>query len=205
MLEIYHVPRTRSVRVIWLCEELGLPYTVLPVDFSPAYRASPEWRALNPVGKVPAMRDGDLTMFESGAMLEYILERYGEGRLRPAPGTPEAARYLQWCWFAEATLARPIGDIAQHTFVKPERERIAAVVEDGRQRALLCLDALEDAVDERTYLVGESLTAADIMTGYSLMLAKRLQVLTDAAHPSVNAYQARLEERPGYRKAMADA
>ena len=75
MLKIYHVPGTRSVRVIWLAEELGLSYEVIPVDFSAEYRSSSEWRALNPVGKVPVMIDGDLTLFESGAMVQVVLDR----------------------------------------------------------------------------------------------------------------------------------
>lgn len=202
MIKIFHVPGTRSIRIIWLCEELGLPYEVVPVDFSPAYRASPEWRRMNPVGKVPAMSDGDFTMFESGAMVEYLLERYGNGRLRPAPGTHESARYLQWSWFAEATFARPLGDIAQHTFIKPEAQRIPAVVEDARGRALLCMDAVEAAVPGGRWLVDDTFTAADVMMGYTLYLARRVNVLTTSAHPNVNAYLARLEQRPGFTKAQ---
>ena len=77
MIRIYHAAGTPSVRIIWLCEELGLPYEKVDVDFSPAYRATPEWRALNPVGKVPVLVDDDVTMFESGAMVEHLLDRHG--------------------------------------------------------------------------------------------------------------------------------
>jgi glutathione S-transferase len=203
MLTIYHAPGTRSIRVIWLCEELGVPYERVVVDFSPAYRASAEWRKLNPVGKVPALRDGDFTMFESGAMVEYILERYGHGRLRPPPGTRAAAMYFQWSWFAEATFARPLGDIAQHTFVKPEAERVRAVVEDGRVRAFACLEALDAAVPDGAYLVDGTFTAADIMMGYTLILARRFEVLTSANYANVNAYMARLETHAGFIKAQS--
>ena len=79
MLKIYHVKGTRAVRVIWLCEELKVPYEVQVIDFSPDYRNSPEWRSISPTGKVPAMTDGDLTMFESGAMADYVYEKYGNG------------------------------------------------------------------------------------------------------------------------------
>lgn len=202
MIRIYHVPGTRSIRAIWLCEELEIPYETVAVDFSATYRATPEWRALNPVGKVPAMTDDDFSMFESGAMVEYLLERYGRGRLRPQPGTHESAAYLQWSWFAEATFARPLGDIAQHTVVKPEAQRIAAVVEDARARALTCLDALEAAVPDGRYLVDGTFTAADIMMGYTLVLARRFKVLTPSSHPNVNAYMARLEQHPGFVKAQ---
>jgi len=202
MIRIYHVPGTRSIRAIWLCEELEIPYETVPVDFSATYRATPEWRRLNPVGKVPAMTDDDFSMFESGAMVEYLLERYGHGRLRPEPGTRESALYLQWSWFAEATFARPLGDIAQHTVVKPEAQRIPAVVEDARARALTCMDALEAAVPGGRYLVNGTFTAADIMMGYTLFLARRFKVLTPDTHPNVNAYMARLEQHPGFIKAL---
>ena len=209
MITIYHVPRTRSARVIWLCEELGLPYEVVPVDFSPEYRKSPEWRRLNPIGKVPALTDVDaegnrFTMIESGAMVHYILERYGEGRLQPSPGTPESALFLQWSWFAEASLARPLGDMVHHRILKPEPERIPAVVEDGRARAEICLAAVEPALEGRDYLSGDELTAADIMMGYSLALAQRLGVL-DERYPNVVAYMGRLEGRPGFQIAFADS
>jgi glutathione S-transferase len=87
-ITMYHgPPGTRGVRPLWALEELGVPYSVVPVDFSAEYRSTPEWRQMNPVGKVPAMTDGDLTMFESVAMMQYILDRYGGGRLQPVPGT----------------------------------------------------------------------------------------------------------------------
>ena len=208
MITIYHVPRTRSARVIWLCEELGLPCEVVPVDFNPEYLKSPEWRQLNPIGKVPALTDVDpegnpFTMIESGAMVHYILERYGEGRLQPAPGTPESALLLQWSWFAEASLARPLGDMVHHRILKPEPERIPAVVEDGQARAEICLDAVEAALEGRDYLLGGELTAADIMMGYSLALAQRLEVLDDR-YPNLVEYLARLEARPGFQIAFAN-
>ena len=200
MIRIHHVPRTRSMRVIWLCEELGLDYEIVPVDFSAAYRSTPEWRALSPTGKVPAMEDDGFSMFESGAMVDYILERYGEGRLQPTQGTEASAHYRQWCWFAEATLARPLGDIVHHTLLKPEAERIPAVAEDARQRALVCIDAIEAHLDGRKYLVGD-FTAADIMMGYSLALAQRVGVLENQ-HLRVSAYLGRLEQRPGFSKGL---
>ena len=117
-MKIYHVPGSRSVRVIWLCEELGLPCEVETIDFSPEFRATPAWRAKSPTGKVPALDDDGFTIFESGAMVQYILARYGNGRLHPTQGWDAGARHLQWSWFAEATFARPLGDIMHHTVFK---------------------------------------------------------------------------------------
>ena len=94
MLKIFHVPGTRSFRPIWLCYELDLSVDVEPIDFSSSFRDSNEWRAISPAGKVPAMIDGDLRMFESGAIVDYILERYGEGRLQPEDLEARAHRVL---------------------------------------------------------------------------------------------------------------
>jgi glutathione S-transferase len=202
VLKIFHVPGTRSIRVVWLCEELELPHERVPVDFSPEYRASAEWRRLNPVGKVPAMTDGDLVLFESGAMVEYILDRYGEGRLRPTLGSVSYARYLQWSWFAEATFARPLGEIVNHrrVFGNESSERMLG---EMRDRARICLTAVDDALDGQDYLVDGEFTAADIMMGYSIFLAQRVSAMDDAEFPNVGAYFARLKARPAFVRTMA--
>ena len=93
MLTIYHYKSTRSVRVIWACEELSIPYELKIIDPSVEYRSSDEWRALSPTGRIPAMADDGFTMFESSAMLQYVLDRYGDGRLVPKPGTADSAHY----------------------------------------------------------------------------------------------------------------
>ena len=142
MLRIHHVPATRGFRVIWLCEELEVPYEIVRVDFSRRYRASAEWRAMNPVGKVPVMTADDLTMFESGAMVQHVLDRHGRGRLEPARGTRDHALYLQWSWFSEATFTRPLGEIVNHRREFGDRA-IGKVVEEMKARARLCLEALD--------------------------------------------------------------
>lgn len=200
-IKIFHVKGTRSIRIIWLCEELSIPYEVVPVDFSPEYRNSAEWRAMSPTGKVPAMTDGDLTMFESGAMVHYLLEKYGEGRLQPEPGTAESAIFLQWSWFAEATLARPLGDMVHHRILKPEAERLPEMVVDGEIRARTCLEAVNMALKGQSYLLSD-FSAADIMMGYSLILAERMEVLDDE-YPEVQRYFEELSERRGFQIATA--
>lgn len=200
MIRIYHVPRTRSIRVIWLCEELGLEYERVPVDFSPEYRFGAEWREMNPVGKVPVMTDGDLKIFESGAMVQYLLSRYGDGRLQPEAGTDAYAHFLQWCWFAEATFARPLGEIVNHRRVFPEEQQSQAAIEEMQDRAWLCIEALTDVLREQPYLAGNDFSAADIMNGYSLMLTEWL-VPRDFPEP-VAEYWGRLSNRPGYLAAI---
>ena len=119
MLTIYHVPVTRSLRVLWLCEELELPHTVRTIDFGAAYRATPEWRRLNPVGKGPAMTDGGLAMCESGAVRQYRRDRYGQGRRRPEGG--RAARGHR-TGAARARSRRGAGHARRH---RPAQRRVA--------------------------------------------------------------------------------
>jgi glutathione S-transferase len=201
MIEIHHVAGTRGVRPIWACEELGLEYRVVPVDFSPAYRASPEWRRLNPVGKVPVLRDGELVLFESGAMVQYLLDRYGAGALQPAAGTPEHALYLQWSWFAEATFARPLGEIVNHRRALPEARQSDVAIAEMRERAWICVGAVDEALTGRMWLLGDDFSGADIMMGYTLSL---VDWLAPGELPSeVARYWASLSARPAYQAAVA--
>ena len=202
-MKVYHVKGTRSIRIIWLCAELDLQLEVETIPrFDAEFKASPEWRAKSPTGKVPVFEDGEMTIFESGAIVQYLLDRYGNGNLVPAVGSSDHPIYLQWFWFAEATFARPLGDIAQNTRIKPPEERIAAVIPDARARALLCLDAVDQCVAKQEYLVSSGFTAADIMMGYTLHLAKNMGVFEDN-HPSAETYFNRLLTRPAFQSALA--
>jgi glutathione S-transferase len=196
MLTIYHSPMTRGLRVIWACEELGIAYQVKAVDFSAAYRATEEWRALNPVGKVPVMTDGDLTMFESGAMLQYVLDRYGNGRLQPRPGTPEHALYLQWCWFGESTFSRPIGEVVNHRRAFPDAPD-QAIMDEMRDRGLVSLAALDQALAGRPFILGDEFSGADIMNAYTVLLVER--VLGAPLPANAARWWADMKARDGYR------
>ena len=201
MLKIYHVPQTRSVRVLWLCEELQLPYAVERISFSREFRMSHEWKKMNPVGKVPAMQDGDLVQFESGAMVQYILDCYGQGKLQPPYGTPAHAHYLQWSWFAEATFARPIGEIVNHRRAFSAAQQSPQVIEEMQARARLCLQAVDEAMAGKEFILGKEFSGADIMLGYSLMLCELFAPSDET--PQANAYWKRLQEREACQKALA--
>ncbi|MEM7017469.1 MAG: glutathione S-transferase family protein [Pseudomonadota bacterium] len=202
MITIYHTPGTRSVRVIWLCEELSIPYEVVTIDFSAKYRSSPEWRKMNPTGKVPVMTDGDLKIFESGAMVQYILDCYGNGQLQPKPGTHEHAEYLQWSWFAESTYARPLGEIVNHRRELAPEDQSTVAIEEMQKRAWTCAEALETSLAGRNYLLGDEFSAADIMMGYSIMLT---ELLVKREFPeNLAGYWARISSRSGYLTATKD-
>lgn len=172
MIKIYHAKGTRGLRVMWLCEELNIDYEIQNVDFSKEFRFSEQWLKINPLGKLPSLRDGDILLFESCAMIQYILNKYGGGKLQPSPSTTSYAYFLQWLWFSEATFARPIGEIVNHRREFPDEQEIPEVVQEMQSRIYKCLDALNEALEGKDFILGKDFTAADISLGYSLLIAQ---------------------------------
>jgi len=202
MIRIYHSRRARSVRVIWLLEELGVPYELETLEFKPDVLKGEAYLSVHPLGQIPAIADGDVYMIESGAILEYLLEQYGQGRLAPPPGSRERPEYLQWFHYGEASLARHVGEIVRNRFTKPEAQRIPAIVDESRSRFLDALAVVERALGGRTYIVGEAFTAADIMLSYGITMARVIGELP-AGSVNVTGYLGRLKERSGYQRAWA--
>lgn len=200
MIKLYFAPRTRSVRVLWLLEELGVPYQLERVAFEPRPRVL--FAQHTPSGKFPTIEDGDIVMCESGAIVEYLLERYGEGRLAPAAGTPERARYLQWLHFAESTAFAPLGIVIWLTRYRDDASQHVELIEDAKSRAANGLEFLEQRFGDGPYLVGSTFTAADVMMGFTLAAARMFGVLDDR-FPALNAYLGRLGARPAFQKAAA--
>jgi glutathione S-transferase len=199
MIKLYHAQLTRSIRIIWLLEELGVPYELVTVPFKPPRHS---FEQDTPSGKFPVVEDDGRVLSESGAILEYLIEKYGKGRLAPAVGSPDRGPWLQWVHFAEATAFPPIADVARHTMFLPEAERVPQVADDGRARVRNALDVVERALAGREYLVGRELSGADVMMGYFLMAARMLGIV-DAGYPNVAAYWERLAARPGFQKALS--
>jgi len=199
MLTLHHVPFSRSLRVRWLLEELGVEYTLATHSFGELKR--PEYLAIHPLGKVPAIVDDERGLFESGAIVTYLLERHGEGRLEPKRGTKERVLYWQWFHYAEATLMPPLGQIVRHTVLLPEAERSAEAAAGARVLAEQALAPVERALAGRSWLLPE-FSAADVMLGYSVKLASLLRLVGDAT-PALAGFLARCEERPAYRRAVA--
>ena len=200
MLKLYYAPRTRSARILWLLEELGLPYELERGEFVPPVKKF--FAQQTPTGKYPTIEDGDVVMCESGAIVEYILERYGEGRLAPAPGPPDRPAFLQWLHYAESTAFPPVGIVVWLSRYR-EGADSDSLLEDARERAASGLDFLERELGDRTWLLGDEFSAADVMMGFTLVAAMAVGVLTDR-HPRLQAYVARLSARPALQKALAD-
>lgn len=199
MIRIYHAPRTRSLRVLWLLEELELPYEVVSVAFQKTTNRF--FVQQTPLGKLPTLEDGEVLMCESGAIVEYLIERHGNGRFAPEPGSRERATYLQWLHFAESTAFPPLGILAWLTRYRDDAADHVALLEDARQRAAAGFEFLEKGLGERTWLLGDLFSAADIMTGFTLIAARVLGVL-DQRFPLLVDYLGRLEARPAYQRAM---
>ncbi len=197
MITLYFAPRTRSVRVRWLLEELGLPYELRRVTFNVPTKI---FAQDTPLGKLPVIEDGDVTICESGAIVEYILERYGDGRLAPAIGSPLRGEFLQWIHFAEGTAFPPLGVIVWHTFYQQDAERNSGAVATARERAGAALDFVERALAGKDHLLGAEFSAADVMMGFTLVAARLLGVL-DERYPNLTRYLARLEARPAFQVA----
>jgi len=198
MLTLYHSPMARSARIYWLLEELGIPYELKRVDFIQPERP---FSQSTPTGKIPTLADGDVTLFESGAILEWILERHGGGRLAPPLGSPARARFLQWIHFAESTAFTGLGNIAWHRLRRKDADELPAAMADYATWATAALDVVEDALAGGPYLLGDEFSGADVMVGYSVQIAQWFG-LVGAAHPRVTSYLERLSARPAFQKTI---
>jgi len=200
VIKLYYAPLTRAIRIVWLLEELELPYQLERVEFLPPQKNF--FSQKTPLGKLPTIEDGEVVMCESGAIVEYILERYGAGRLAPPIGSPARAAFLQWLHFAESTAFPPLGIIVWLTRYRGDAEQQAALLEDARTRAEAGLDFLQRGLGSKRFLLGDGFSAADVMMGFTLAAARALGVLDDR-HPVLNEYLARLQARPAFQKAAA--
>ena len=200
MLKLYHAPKTRALRILWLIEELELPVELLSVPFVVPVRDF--FAQQTPVGKIPTLDDDGVVMFESGAIVQYLLERYGQGRLEPAAGDHAGrAAYLQWLHFAEATAYQPIGVFAWLTRYRDDATDHLVLLEDLRHRSASGLVFLENALGDGPWLLGEQFTAADVMMGFTLLAARQLGLL-DERYKGLTAYLSRLESRPALQRAL---
>ena len=212
MITVHHLNNSRSQRILWLLEELGLEYEIKPYQRDKqTMLAPPELRAVHPLGKSPVVSDGDLTLAESGAIIEHLADRYGAGRLAPAFGSPERVRYLYWLHFAEGTaqpplllkllfdriktkspvlvrpIARAIADKALKTFVLPNIERN--------------LDFMESELRKAEWFAGGAFSAADIQMSFPLEAARSRGGL-DEKRPRLMGFLEKIHSRPAYLRAL---
>ena len=202
MLKIHHLGHSQSERIVWLCEELGLPYDLVHSPRDASTRLSPpELKALHPLGAAPLIEDGDLLLAESAAIVEYIIARHGGGRLKPGPEHADYAAFLYWFHFSNGNLMPVLGRM-----MVVNRAQLPAdhpVQQNAQVRLDRVLALVEARLGEVPYLAGQEFTAADVMSVFSLTTMRLFQPLDLAPYPNIRAYLQRIGARPAYQRAMA--
>lgn len=201
MLTLHFAPNSRASRIYWLLKELDLPFELNRMDFHPKDLKSDEHRARHPLGRVPVLDDDDVQIYESGAIVEYILARHAPGKLKPAVDQAEFPQYLQWFHYCEGMVMPPMNTIVVHTLLLPPDRRDEKVLGQAQRLLGKALAPVEQALEGKDYLIGE-FSAADVMLGHSCIMASRLGLVTDEM-PNLKAYAARLLERPACAEAFA--
>ena len=201
MIRLYHCTDARSIRPLWALEELGLPYELTVMPFPPRYRAK-EFMAINPLGTIPALVDGETFMTESAAIVQYVVTRHGPSPLAVEAGDAAYGAWLNWLHFGEATLTFPQTLVLRYTQLEPEERRNPQVATDYAKWFLGRLRAVEAATGTAETLCAGRFTAADIVIGYALRLAENIGLAKDFG-PNVAAYWQRLQARDGYQRAVA--
>ena len=199
---LYHSGQSRSIRPRWLLEEIGAPYELVTLNLQAGDQKKPEFLKINPNGAVPALVDGDVKLFESGAICQYLADKYPDKRLSPPINTPARGYYYQWIHFAMSTIEPPLLTLFLHTVMHAEADRIPQLVAPAREQLKNALNVLEHALAGRTFLVGDNLTAADVMVASTLAWAQMIGLL-DASLPNTAAYLGRCMGRPAFQRAMA--
>jgi glutathione S-transferase len=198
MIQVHHLNNSRSQRILWLLEELGIDYEIINYERDPVTRLAPAaLKAVHPLGKSPVITDGDLVVAESGAIIEYIVRKYGKGSLLPAIDSPDYIRYLQWMHFAEGSAMLPLllalyvgklGDAGA-----PLKPRINGEIDNH-------LRYLDAELGRNDYLLGAELTAADIQVSFVVEVADARNLLDN--YVNLSRYAERIHARPAYTRAL---
>jgi len=213
MITVHHLSNSRSQRVLWLLEELGVDYEVKRYERDPnTLLAPPALRSVHPLGKSPVIADGDLTLAESGAIIEYLADRYGGGRLVPPVGSRDRLRYAYWLHYAEGSLMAPlvlklifaqIPQAPMPALIRPVVRRIAEEIRRGyvEPQVNLHLDYMEGELGTSEWFAGDHFTAADVQMSFPLEGAALGGGLT-ASRPKLLAFLERIHARPAYKRAL---
>jgi glutathione S-transferase len=201
MLTVHHLGKSQSERIVWLCEELGIPYELKVYDRHPVTRlAQQDYKALHPIGAAPVITDGDVVLAESAAIIDYIVAKYGKGRLVLAADHPDFAQFLYWFHFANGSLQPGMGRnmILGRLNLAADNPLLLAM----KARLKLALDLVEARLAKADYFAGSELTTADIMIVFSLTTMRLFLPFDLAPYPAILAYLQRIGRRDAYRRAM---
>ncbi|MEL0065113.1 MAG: glutathione S-transferase family protein [Gammaproteobacteria bacterium] len=200
MLKLHFAPNSRAGRIMWLLEELELPYELNRMDFNPKDLKSDEHRARHPLGRVPVLDDDDVSIYESGAIVEYVLERHKNGGLKPAGDSPLFPEYLQWFHYCEGMVMPPVNTIVVQTLLLPPDRRDETVLGQAQRLLTKALAPVDEALAGRDYLIGD-FSGADIMLGHACFMSNRLGCVPDEM-ANLKGYVERIAARPAFDKAI---
>ena len=201
MLTVHHLGKSQSERIVWLCEELEIPYQLKRyARDAVTMLAQADYKALHPIGTAPVITDGELVLAESGAVVEYIIARYGNGRLTPKSDHPDFTQFLYWFHFANGTLQPQMGRnmILNRLNLAADHPMLVAM----RTRLDRSFDLVDARVRDADYLAGNEFTSADIMIGFSLTTMRYFMPYDFGGYPNIRNYLGRIADRPAYRRAM---
>tara|TARA_Y100001970_G_scaffold203648_1_gene247882 strand:+ start:1670 stop:2278 length:609 start_codon:yes stop_codon:yes gene_type:complete len=200
MLKLHFAPNSRAGRIVWLLEELGLPYDINKMAFHPQDLKSDEHRSRHPLGRVPVLEDGEISIYESGAIVEYIIERHKNGGLKPEVASDLYPMFLQWFHYCEGMVMPPINTIIVQTILLPEERRDETALGQAQRLLSKALAPVEENLEGKDYLIGD-FSAADIMLGHSCFMSNRLGCVTDEM-TNLKAYVERIQQRPAFKTAI---
>ena len=202
MITIHHLTRSRSERIVWLMEELGLEYQMQVFPREPTGAAPAPMRDIHPIGKAPIVTDGETVLAESGAIVEYIVRRHGGGRLAVKPDSPDYPRYIYWLHFAEGSLMTLM--LINLVLARVPEAAESAVKARQRDRLGKMLAFVDGELDGQPYFAGE-FSAADIMMVFPFTTMRSFFDYDLAPYANINGYLKRISERPAYQRAMQKA
>ena len=200
MIKVYGFPKTRATRISWMLEELGQDYEFCVVNLLAGEGRSPEFLAINPAGKVPALQDGDFVLLESAAIVTYLGDKFPDQQLVPAAGTRERGSFDQWGYFVLSELEQPLWLMGKHRFVLPEDRRVPAIMETAAWEFQRALQLLSEGLGEQEYILGGRFSAADILLGHTLFWA--LEFHQPVQQANLRDYIDRLKVRPALAAAQ---
>jgi len=200
-LKVYHTPHTRSIRIVWALEELGLEYELVEQPMDRKFLKGPEWRKINPVGKVPVFFDNDERLIESVAVIHYLAEKHAEGKLARRPVDPDYGQFLQWLHYGEAGLGGYAGMLIGQTRILPKEQRLEPMKLWAMGECKNGCDFIEGSLEGRDFILGDDFSLADISLGYILHLMSLSGEADNLFGARTKLYLERLKERPGWKKA----
>lgn len=202
MLTVYLFPKSRSTRITWMLEELKQDYQCHLVDFLSGANKSPEFLSVNPAGKVPALKDGDLVLTESGAIVTYLGDKFPEaGLVPPTSQLRERGLYTQWCFFALTELEQPLWTMGKHKFALPAEHRVPDIQPTAAWEFQVAVELLSKGLGDKDYILGDAFSAADILLGHTLFWG--LAFKQPVQQPNLIGYIDRLKARPALAQAWA--